>query len=316
MNADGSNQHLVIPNARQGSWEEVGVMLRKLVTRNPRPRVIATLMLAVALGACGGSGGESPAPNPDANLAGRIVYVLVDGGVGRLLIHTVATRSVVPLGVAGVNPKFSPDGTSIVFQTPNGITVMNSDGSGQRTVSSFGGVPSFDPTGRIVAFGHRDTGVWKVNADGTALTQITNDRGFQPAWSPDGSRIAYSGIGPVAGGVGLQLFIVNADGTNRHQALTSKPINDVVWRPSGKILFGLLVNDNPFDYEIHSYDPTSATSLTRLTTRTGNDFEPSWSPDGQHISWSTVADGLWIMNADGTNQHLVIANARQGSWGK
>src|SRR5205807_10004652 len=43
--------------------------------------------------------------------------------------------------------------------------------------------------------------------------------------------------------------------------------------------------------------------------------EPSWSPDGARISYTSGSGGIWIMNADGTGlQGPVIANGRQGSW--
>src|SRR3954466_14089357 len=100
------------------------------------------LLSAVAL-ACDGPTSLSPS-GPAASHAtavaatGRIVYT----DRGQLHIYSVATRIDVNLGVAGVNPKFSPDGMLITFQQ-NGISVMNSDGSGRRTLSATGGTPSF-----------------------------------------------------------------------------------------------------------------------------------------------------------------------------
>lgn len=275
----------------------------------------ALLILVIGCGksttapAVGNGPPPPPAANPDSNLAGRIVYTKS----GALQTYTPATRGKVSLGVMGVNPKYSPDGTSIVFQGGGGISVMNSDGTNVKLLSSSGGTPSFDPTGNTIAFGNRTSGVWKINVDGTGLTQLTTDGGFQPAWSPDGSQIAYNAT---VGTLGQQLFIMNADGGNQHRALTSKPIIDVVWRPSSSILFGLLVADSPFNYEVYSYDPSDSTSLKQLTTKGDNDFEPSWSPDGKNISWSSPTEGLWIMNADGSGQHLVVLGGRQGSWGK
>lgn len=249
--------------------------------------------------------GPPPAVNPDSNLLGRIVYTRDDGG---LRVYTPATRADVSLGVQGVNPKFSSDGTLIVF-AQTGIYVMNSDGSQRRLLSSIGGTPSFDPSGKVVAFGDRQSGIWKINVDGTGLTQLTADGGFQPAWSQDGSRIAYNSNSAT------ELWIVNPDGTNRQLLLPAgKPLTNLVWRPSSKLLFGLQVEDS--NYEVHSYDPSDAASLTRLTTRSGNDFEPSWSPDGKNISWSNAFDGLLIMNADASDQHIVVPGGRQGSWGK
>lgn len=249
--------------------------------------------------------GPPPVVNPDSALAGRIVHT---GNDGMLRIYTPSTRGSFALGVTGVNPKFSPNGALIAYQDAAGIRVMNSDGTGRRTISQFGGTPSFDPTGNVIAFGDRNSGIWTISVSGTALTQLTKDGGFQPAWSPDGSRIAYNGNSAT------QLFVMNADGTNLQQLLTGQRITNVVWRPSSRILFGRQVEDGNF--EIYSFDPSDAASLTRLTTRSGNDFEPSWAPDGKNISWSNVFDGLLIMNADGSGQHLVVPDGRQGSWGK
>jgi Tol biopolymer transport system component len=230
-------------------------------------------------------------------LPGRIVYT----AKGVLHIYNMTTHLDVNLRVSGVNPKFSVDGTKITYQS-SGIRIMNADGSNQRTLSTAGGTPSFDPTGTMVAFDNN--GIWKINADGTGLTRLTGN-GIQPSWSPDGTQISYNAL--------LQLFIVNADGSNPHQVLSSRQIIDPVWLPSSKVVFAISVAKN--NYELHSFDPTIPSSLTRLTFNSGSDVEPSWSPDATHISWSG-SGGIWIMNADGTGQlGPVIANGRQGSWG-
>ena len=239
-------------------------------------------------------------------LTGRIVYT-----TGTLHIYNLATATDVSLGISGVNPKFSPDGTLITYQSRSGISVMNSDGSNKRVLSASGGTPSFDPTGTMIAFDNN--GIWTIGVDGTGLAQLTKS-GIQPAWSPDGSQIAYNAA---VAGKGQQLFMVNVDGTNAHQALTSGSVIDVVWRPSAKILFGM----QNASYDLYSYDPNIPTSLTRLTTGTNSDFEPSWSPDGSQIAWTSLTSGktagIWVMNADGTSkQGPVISKGRQGSWGR
>ena len=242
-----------------------------------------------------------------SGLAGRIVY-----GSNGLHVRNLATSTDVSLGVSGANPQFSPDGTLIAYQD-GGIKVMNSDGTNVRVVSASGANPSFDPTGTMIAF--VNSGLWRINVDGTGLTRLTADNAHWPDWSPDGTQIAY---GATVGRSSAQLFIVNADGTNPHQALTSGAVIDVTWRPSSAILLGIS-NGN---YDIYSYDPAVGSSgLTRLTTSTTSDFEPSWSPDGTQISWTSgtsgKTSGIWIMNADGTGkQGPVIPKGRQGSWGK
>ena len=238
-----------------------------------------------------------------ATFAGRIAYT-----TGVIHICNGASGTDVNTGVSGVNPKFSPDGSLIVYQNGN-ISVMSSAAPfANWVVTAPGTTPSFDPTGTQIAFGNG--GIWKINLNGTGLTQLTHDGGHQPSWSHDATQIAYNAA---VGGL-QQVFLVNADGTNPHQALTSGSVIDTVWWPSPKILFGVLQANN--NYELYSYDPTNTASLTRLTTIRGNDDEPSWSPDGTHISWTSGSTGIWIMNSDGTNQQgPVIANGRQGSWG-
>lgn len=239
-----------------------------------------------------------------SSLTGRIAYT-----TGTIHVYNLATNTDVDLRVSGVNPKFSPDGTLITCQC-SGIKVMNADGTGQRVLTPTGGVPSFDPTGTRIAFDNN--GIWKINVDGTGLTKLTAN-GHWPSWSPDGTQIVY---GAPVGKLG-QLFIMNADGTNQHQALTSGSVIDVVWQPSSKILFGI----SSGNYDLYSFDPASPSSLTRLTTSTTSDVEASWSPDGTQISWTSgtsgKTSGIWVMNADGTSkQGPVISKGRQGSWGR
>ena len=239
-----------------------------------------------------------------ATFAGRIAYT-----TGVIHICNGATGADVNTGVSGVNPKFSPDGSLIVYQN-NNVSVMSSAAPfANWVVTAPGATPSFDSTGTNIAFDNG--GIWKINLDGTGLTQLTHDGGHQPSWSANGAQIAYNAT---VGGP-QQVFLVNADGTNPHQAVTtSGSVIDTVWRPSSKILFGILQSNN--NYELYSYDPINPASLTRLTTIRGNDDEPSWSPDGTRISWTNGSSGIWIMNADGTGQQgPVIDNGRQGSWG-
>ena len=64
-----------------------------------------------------------------------------------------------------------------------------------------------------------------VNADGTGQIILTPaDYAWEPAWSPDGSRIAYTGDG----GSQAHIFVANADGSGRvdvtPDAESSRPI--------------------------------------------------------------------------------------------
>ena len=67
--------------------------------------------------------------------------------------------------------------------------------------------PALSPDGARVAFVldiEGTTDIWAIDVDGGALTRITTNRGLvafwadsAPAWSPDGTRIAYNSEGAV-----------------------------------------------------------------------------------------------------------------------
>lgn len=243
-------------------------------------------------------------PEGSVRFAGRLVYTVQ----GTLNIYDGATGVVTNTGVSGVNPKFSPSGAQIAYQN-SGVYVMSSvPPYNPRLITAPGGTPSFDASGTKLTYGNG--GIWTVNVDGSGARQLTT-AGIQSSFSPDGAQLAYAA--PGTGGQ-QQLHLVNADGSNARQAATTAGgVADVVWLPAGKILFGVQLERK--NYELHSFDPLTS-SVARLTNNGGNDFEPSWSPSGTQIAWSSGNGGLWIMNADGTGaQGPVSSNGRQCSWG-
>jgi Tol biopolymer transport system component len=85
----------------------------------------------------------------------------------------------------------------------------------------------------------------------------------------------------------------------------------------GKIAF---ISDRDGNWDIFSID-ADGSHQTNLTRNTYLDRDPSWSPDGQKIVFSTanpeVGSGFCIMNADGTNQKQVSKKYKDGyllSW--
>ena len=238
-------------------------------------------------------------------LAGKIAYVCGKN----ICLFDLTGGTNTQFAASGVNPKVSPDGNRIAFQSA-GIYVMNADGTNPTRILNFGSVPAWSPDGRKIAF--HSNGIWVMNADGSGLQQVTSHGSF-PAWSPDMTNIAFSSDLDTPD---LDLWTVNPDGTNAHRVLSRRGQDlDVVWAPSHPIVFGGVV-DQKASYEIFAFDPVTR-SLNRLTNSPRQDFEPAASPDATMIAFASFRNpaGIYVMNADGSSPRLIIAGGRQPSWG-
>lgn len=129
-----------------------------------------------------------------------------------------------------------------------------------------------------------------------------------PAWSPDGSTIAYwySGITKVNqdGFFNLDqnlqgIWFINPDGTGKSMFLQGGWLPD--WSPDGQKL-ALVSGVQIYSIKING------DSLTQLTFE-GENFFPDWSPDRQKMAFDVIDPsdkrGIYIMNSDGADKRMV-----------
>lgn len=215
-------------------------------------------------------------------------------------------------------PQFSPTPSMEDFQASSTPTIEPAVDSGPTATLAPSPTPLGGGAGQI-AYASDLTGlpqIWLMNSDGTASHQITEmpEGACQPAWSPDGQRLAF--ISPCAGNQeiypGAGIFIINVDGTGLI-AIASVPGGDYDpdWSPDG----GTIVFTSLRDYNrAQIYEVTLEDNSVRpLSANKVRDSQPVWSPDGGEIAFVTTRRGpyqIWIMGNDGGDAILL---SRSGS---
>jgi Tol biopolymer transport system component len=182
--------------------------------------------------------------------------------------------------------------------------------------------PDISPDGRSIAFrlnpdvtsDHAD--IWVMAADGSGPSNLTNAPeldNWSPAWSPDGSRIAFAST---RDGGTLSVWTMDGQGADV-QRVTREHGEYPDWSPQGDRIVYAAPPSGSGRYDLWIVPADGAGEPVRLTDDPGTQFGPAWSPDGRWIAYqSEIGERweVWIIRADGTGARRVTPEGEDGVW--
>jgi dipeptidyl aminopeptidase/acylaminoacyl peptidase len=231
----------------------------------------------------------------------------------RLVADTLSVRPIA----------WSADGTRLLFvrarpQHEVGDLVVRRDDGTQVTIAA--GVPnlgasggSFTPDGTRVVYAKQGN-IYEVRSDGGSPRLLAKARGLgvgdtftDAVLSPDGTRIA--ALITSRSSSYAAIWTMSASGHPLHHAreVTSAPagIDGLAWSPDGtRLAFGSTFDPNEGRIVVVGSDGSDRTNLTHPGPG-DREGTPAWSPDGARIAFSSSADGLVVIDADGTGRRVL-----------
>lgn len=163
------------------------------------------------------------------------------------------------------------------------------------TASSGGADP--DPVNRLV-FLDTEGRVVTSAPDGSDRTVLSADGevGFQPIWSPDGTRVAYA-----AEGAGVSVADVGTGSVQ--QVDTEVQPFYLHWSPGGERIAALRNSSQGIALELVD---VAADGLDTEVVDTGQPYYLSWQPDGDRLVVHVGADRLDLLEPSGETEELGV----------
>ena len=254
----------------------------------------------------------------------KIAFVAEDDGEKGIYVMDWDGQRVRKLGLKGslmLAPHWSADGMKIAYSSVRGrqwgIYLLDFGKMTERKIFTSKGTNmagDFLPKGDAITFSSTKDGtpdIYTLFLKDESVKKLTFTQGIEvsPAVSPDGSQIAFVSDR----GGSPQIYLMRADGSDIRRVTFEGSYNTSPnWSPAGdRIVFSCRRGKN----QICLAKPDGS-ALMQLT-ESGNNEDPSFSPDGRFITLSSDRDGkkgIYIMRANGEAQKKISPQGL-GSYG-